>query len=73
MSISEELESALSSYRRDLEVQPSLAALMQAALKEYLQKRGYGTPLSASPTMYDDAPSIGEGKTASDMVSEDRR
>lgn len=35
------LESALERYRGDLEVSPSLASVVQAALEEYLEERGY--------------------------------
>jgi hypothetical protein len=35
------LESALEQYRRDLEVPPSLASVVQVALERYLEERGY--------------------------------
>lgn len=41
MTIPDDLEKALESYRSDLEVSPALAAVMQAALREYLTERGY--------------------------------
>lgn len=76
VTIPEELEGALESYKRDLGFSPSLAALVQAALREYLQQRGYVARdgVSASrPSMYEGAPVIRGEKTASDMVLEDRR
>lgn len=77
VTIPEELESALESYRRDLEFPPSLAALMQAALQEFLHRRGYafseGRGEGVRPSMYEDAPSIRGEKTAAEIVSEDRR
>lgn len=76
VTIPEELEGALESYKRDLEFSPSLAALMQAALREYLQQRGYVAQdggADSRPSMYGDAPSIRGNKTASEMVLEDRR
>lgn len=76
VTIPEELEGALESYRRDLEFSPSLAALMQAALREYLQQRGYvaGKGKTRSrPAMYEDAPPNRGKKTAAQMVVEDRR
>ena len=73
VTIPEELEGALESYRHDVDVPPSLAALVQVALREYLYSRGYGVSRDAPPTMYEDAPDIGEGKTASEIVSEGRR
>lgn len=77
VTIPEELEGALESYKRDLEFPPSFAALMQAALKEYLHRRGYvsygGRLADEAPTMYEDAPIIGGEKTAAKMVLEDRR
>ncbi len=41
MTIPDDLEKALEEYRRDFEVSPALAAVMQAALREYLAGRGY--------------------------------
>jgi hypothetical protein len=76
VTIPEDLERALESYNRDLEFSPSLAALVQAALREYLQQRGYvvregGT--GSRPSMYEGAPFIRGDKTAAQMVIEDRR
>lgn len=80
VTIPDKLESALESYRRDLEFPPSLAALMQAALTEYLHQRGYvsrddsGRQAGASrPSMYEDAPIVRGEKTAAAIVLEDRR
>ena len=76
VTIPEELEGALESYRRDLEFSPALAALMQAAHREYLQQRGYvdGEGRTRSrPVMYEDAPPSRREKTAAEMVVEDRR
>ncbi len=77
ITIPDELEQALDAYRKDLEFPPSLAAVMQAALKEYLGGRGYtvpGGPASGRrPTVYEGAPAVRGGKTASEMVVEDRR
>lgn len=41
ISIPDDLDAALEAYRRDQDVPPALAALAQAALKEYLAQRGY--------------------------------
>lgn len=41
MTIPDDLEQALDEYQRNLEVQPALSAVMQAALREYLRQRGY--------------------------------
>lgn len=41
MTIPDDLEKALEEYRRGFEVSPALAAVMQAALREYLAERGY--------------------------------
>lgn len=78
VTITDELEGALEAYRRGLDFPPSLAALMQAALKEYLARRGYAESVESSvednkPSMYEDAPSVKGGKTASEVVLEDRR
>ncbi len=48
VTIPDELEKALDSYTRDLEFPPSLAAVMQAALKEYLSRRGLSGSWGAS-------------------------
>ena len=41
VSVSDELEESLDHYLQDQEVAPSLTALLQAALKDYLAERGY--------------------------------
>lgn len=41
VSVSGELEESLENYLQDQEVAPSLTALLQAALREYLAERGY--------------------------------
>lgn len=77
VTIPDGLEKALESYTRDLEFPPSLAAVMQAALQEYLSRRGYpasGEPAAGEkPTVYEDAPTLRGNKTAAEMVIEDRR
>jgi hypothetical protein len=45
ITIPDELEQAIETYRRDLEIPPALAAIVQTALREYLTERGY-FPLS---------------------------
>lgn len=76
VTIPEDLEGALESYRRDLELSPSLSAVMQAALKEYLDQRGYVSSEDYTSrgmsSMYEDAPILGGEKTASEVVAEDR-
>ena len=82
------LESALERYRGDLEVSPSLASVVQAALEEYLEERGYpvesGGVLEGEqeiipaegpkPKGLVDAPRPrGGGNPVSDAVIEDRR
>ena len=47
VSVSDELEESLEHYFQDQEVAPSLTALLQAALKEYLAERGYPKSTSA--------------------------
>jgi Arc/MetJ-type ribon-helix-helix transcriptional regulator len=80
ITIPDELEKALEDYRRDLEVPSALAAVVQAALREYLEKRGYipvgeelVPPSGGKPSLLEDAPKIGGKKTAADAVIEDRR
>lgn len=42
ISLPDGLQEALEAYRRDQEAQPALSAVIQAALREYLIRRGYG-------------------------------
>jgi hypothetical protein len=77
VTIRDELEEALESYRGSQEFPPSLAVLVNAALSEYLARRGYSSDEEAagSPTVYEDAPRLRGGpdkKTAAEMVIEDR-
>jgi len=44
VGLSAELEEAVSGYARRQEVRPSLAAVVQAALHEYLSRRGFMPP-----------------------------
>lgn len=88
ITIPDGLESALEKYRGDLEAPPSLASVVQAALGEYLEGRGY--PVEAGEVLEDeeiipasgpkpkgrrfDAPRLKEGaRPVSDAVIEDRR
>lgn len=83
ITIPDELERAVELCRRDLEVPPSLAAIVQVALREYLIDRGYLAdadfgdeliPSSAGkPRPLENAPKLRGGKTAADAVIEDRR
>ena len=41
ITIPDDLERAIEKYRRDLKVPPTLAAVVQTALREYLAERGY--------------------------------
>jgi len=47
VTITDELEKALESYRRDQDIPPRLVDVVQAALKEYLAGRGYLQPSSS--------------------------
>jgi Arc/MetJ-type ribon-helix-helix transcriptional regulator len=77
VTIPDELEEALEVYRREREFPPSLAAVMQAALREYLNQRGYPVleepGAESGPAVYEDAPTVRGAKTAAEMVVEDRR
>lgn len=83
ITIPDELERAVELCRQDLEVPPSLAAIVQTALREYLIDRGYLAdsvfgdeliPSSAGkPRPLENAPKLRSGKTAADAVVEDRR
>lgn len=41
VTITDDLEKALEAYRRDQDIPPRLVDIMQAALAEYLEARGY--------------------------------
>lgn len=89
ITIPDGLESALERYRRDLEAPPSVASVVQAALGEYLEGRGY--PVDAGEVFEDedeiipatgpkprglrgsDAPRLKGGPTMAETVIEDRR
>jgi len=89
ITIPDGLESALERYRKELEVPPSLASVVQAALGEYLEERGY--PVEAGEVFEDeheiilptgpkpkglrgsDAPKLRGGPTMAETVIEDRR
>ena len=87
ITITDELERAIERYRRDLEVPPALAAVVQTALREYLVERGYllqeagagleGELIPSSggkPRGPADAPKPRRGgNPVSDAVIEDRR
>ncbi len=63
-----------------MEVSPTLAAVVQAALREYLSTRGY-VPVreelipssGGKPSLFEGAPEIRGERTAADVVIEDRR
>lgn len=89
ITIPEGLERALERYRGDLEAPPSLASVVQTALGEYLEGRGY--PVEAGEVFEDEqeiipaegpkprgrrfgAPRLRDGaRPVSDTVIEDRR
>ena len=88
ITIPDGLESALERYRRDLEVPPSLASVVQVALERYLEERGYPVkdggvfedeeeiilPTGPKPRGLVDAPRPrGGGNPVSDAVIVDRR
>jgi hypothetical protein len=42
VTISNELEASLDAYTRQQDAAPALTAVVQAALREYLERRGFG-------------------------------
>jgi hypothetical protein len=44
ITMTDELERAITAYQQDQEVPPALTAIAQAALREYLAERGYLSP-----------------------------
>lgn len=88
ITIPDELEAAFERYRKDLEVSPSLASVVQVALTKYLEERGYPVddglvleeeeivlPTGPKPKGLrgSDAPRLKGGPTMSETVIEDRR
>lgn len=49
VTINDDLEKALEAYRRDQDIPPRLIDIMQAALTEYLEGRGYLALSSTEP------------------------
>jgi hypothetical protein len=49
VTITDDLEKALEAYRRDQDIPPRFIDVMQAALMEYLEGRGYLASSSAEP------------------------
>lgn len=47
ITLSDELEQAVAAYCQDKEIQPSLNAVLQTALRDYLAARGYLIPIKA--------------------------
>jgi hypothetical protein len=78
VTITDDLEQALEAYNRDQDLPPRLVDLIQAALREYLAKRGYISPPShgeqrKKPKGLADAPKPRSGRTVAEAVIEDRR
>jgi hypothetical protein len=88
ITIPDGLESALERYRRDLDVSPSLASVVQVALERYLEERGY--PVETGEVLEEEeiipseggkprglrgdaAPRLKGGPTVAETVIEDRR
>ena len=44
ITLNDELERAVDAYLRDQEARPSLTAVVQTALRQYLSERGYVRP-----------------------------
>lgn len=87
ITIPDELELAIERYREELEVPPSLASVVQVALRAYLEERGYLVEEAegglddgefipsegGKPEPLEDAPRLKGGPTMADTVIEDRR
>jgi hypothetical protein len=70
ITLPDELEEALEAYRHSQEVPLALTALTQAALREYLAKRGFLPP---SSERFFGITSTGRGSGTSDVSSEHDR
>ena len=70
ITLPDELEEALEAYRRSQDVPLALTALTQAALREYLAKRGFLAP--SSERSFGITPT-GRGSGRSDVGSEHDR
>lgn len=86
ITITDDLERAIESYRQDFDIPLELDAVVQSALKEYLADRGYLAGLEDAdefddiifatgpkPTPLEDAPTLADGSTVAEAVIEDRR
>ena len=71
ITLPDELEEALAAYRRSQELPLPFTALTQAALREYLEKRGFLPPSSSGRTFVITPSGHGSGK--SDVSSEHDR
>jgi len=70
ITLPDELEEALAAYRRSQDVRIPLTALTQAALREYLEKRGFLPPTTGRS--FGITPS-GRGSGSKDVSSEHDR
>lgn len=55
IAMTDDLKAAVAAFQRDQEVPPTLTAIAQTALREYLMKRGYlitRRPLRITPATY---------------------
>ena len=70
ITLPDELETALEAYRRSQEVPLPLTALAQAALREFLARRGFLSPSAERPFKITPAR---KGSGANDISSENDR
>lgn len=88
ITITDDLEQAIESYRQDFDIPPGLDAVVQRALREYLANLGYlsGSDvedtgeqdvfipgIGPKPTPLENAPTLLDGSTVAEAVIEDRR
>ena len=88
ITLTDDLEQAIESYRQDHDSLPGLDAVVQQALREYLSDRGYFSEAVGEdinwpddiipgsghkPVLFEDAPTLLDGSSVADAVIEDRR
>jgi Arc/MetJ-type ribon-helix-helix transcriptional regulator len=70
ISLPDQLQEELEQYQQDQTVRPPTSALIQTAIREYLERRGYGRPQQRGGFHITPAP---EGSGTSDGSSEHDR
>ena len=85
ITITDDLEQAIESYRQDFDIPSGLDAIIQRVLRIHLANLGYLSGLGideqdvfipgigSKPTLLENAPTLLDGSTVAEAVIEDRR